>query len=289
MIATPPIVSQPSGKFVTSDGAEIWYRSEGDGAPLVMVHGWSQSSAMFQHQIGGLSDRYRVIAADVRGHGESPAPKGGLRIARLALDLAELAEHLEIGSFNLLGWSMGVSVCWAYVDMFGTDRINKFVFVDQPSMLTLMGDMSETEAMDAGTLFSMQDVNELYVALRGETGEEKRAEFVQSMVTASISEELLKWIIAENAKTPLGVAARLLLSHATNDWRDVLERIDKPTLVLAGLVSHVSPRSQHYVASCIEGAQLYEFSAEEGGAHFPFLEAPGRFNTVVGEFLDQLR
>ncbi|MDT9702516.1 alpha/beta hydrolase, partial [Streptomyces sp. P17] len=76
-----------------------------------------------------------------------------------------------------------------------------------------------------------------------------------------------------------------LLSHCTNDWRDILSRIDRPTLVTGGTVSHVSPRSQRFIHGQIAGSIYREFSDEEGGAHFPFLEAPDVFSRVVGDFL----
>jgi len=281
----PPIVSHPADWMVTSDGASIPYRRKGTGPALIMVHGWSQSGAMFQNQLNALSDRFTVIVPDVRGHGEAPDPGHGLRMARLASDLAELIDHLKLPTCSLLGWSMGASVLWAYVDLFGTSRIDKFVFVDQPSMLTRMPDMGDDEAIDCGALFTLVEMGDLYAALRSPEGATHRAGFVEGMVTKSISPELYDWILAEDAKTDTQVAAAMFLSHCTNDWRDVLGRIDRPSLVTAGSVSHVNPRSQRYIHSQIAGSVFHEFSAEDGGAHFPFLEAPEAFSRVVGDFL----
>ena len=47
----------------TNDGYRLQYQERGSGRPLVLLHGWSQSAAMFKHQLDGLSDRYRVIRA----------------------------------------------------------------------------------------------------------------------------------------------------------------------------------------------------------------------------------
>ena len=271
--------------FTTSDGETIAYRDVGDGTPLVMVHGWSQSGAMFHHQVKALSRRHRVIAMDQRGHGESPTPSGGLRISRLAADVKELIDHLHLNRPSLLGWSMGVSVIWSYIDLFGTRSVNKLVFVDQPSMLTALPGMPEGEKLECGTLFDWQNVIELYVGLSSEGGHQLRSGFVAGMVTKTIPPDLLQWILDENSKTPLPVAAALLLSHCTNDWRDVLRRIDRPTLVICGSVSHVGTQSQRFVHESIPGSKFHEFPADQGGAHFPFLEAPEAFNTVVERFL----
>jgi len=69
------------------------------------------------------------------------------------------------------------------------------------------------------------------------------------------------------------------------DWRDVLPRIDVPTLVVAGEVSHVAPASQQWTAEHVPGAQLRTFSADEGGSHFPFYEGPEHFARVLLDFL----
>jgi pimeloyl-ACP methyl ester carboxylesterase len=283
----PPDAMPVTGWMIASDGAHIPYRIKGAGPALIMVHGWSQSGAMFQHQLDHLSDRFTVVVPDLRGHGEAPEPEGGLRMARLGRDLAELMAHLEIDRASLLGWSMGVSVLWAYVDLFGTAAVDRFVFVDQPSMLTMLPDMDEKASIDAGALFTVSQLYDLYGALLSAEGEATRAGFVAGMVTKTISPSLYDWILAEDAKTSRRVAASLLLSHCTNDWRDVLSRIDRPTLVIAGSVSHVNPQSQRYIHRRIPGSVFHEFGADDGGAHFPFLEAPDAFNRIVGDFLDR--
>ena len=60
-------------------------------------------------------------------------PHFGYRIARFSRDVYELLDHLGVERFDVLGWSMGVSVWWSFIDQYGTDRIRRFVAVDQPS------------------------------------------------------------------------------------------------------------------------------------------------------------
>jgi pimeloyl-ACP methyl ester carboxylesterase len=273
------------GQFTASDGAIIPYRVKGDGPPLILIHGWSQSGAMFRHQLESLSSTHRVIVPDIRGHGESPPPKGGLRMSRLAMDLEELMAHFALERTCVLGWSMGVSVIWSYIDLFGTRKLHKLVLVDQPSMLTVLPGMSAQEIVECGALFTGQQLEDLCAGLRTEQGVDLRTGFVRGMVTKNIPPALLQWILDENAKTSTAVAAQLLWSHCTQDWRDVLRRIDRPTLVICGAVSHVDKRSQYYIQSQIPQAHICEFSAAQGGAHFPFLEAPESFNAAVARFL----
>lgn len=81
-------------EFTTGDGVTLQFRDTGgDGFPLVMLHGWGQTQAMFRHQLEGLPSS-RVITVDFRGHGVSDKPHHGYRIARLAQDVDELLDHL---------------------------------------------------------------------------------------------------------------------------------------------------------------------------------------------------
>ena len=74
------------GQVTTSDGVNLHYLEAGSGKPILMIPGWSQTAEQFKYQLSGLSDRYRVIAIDMRGHGESDKPEFGYKISRLAKD-----------------------------------------------------------------------------------------------------------------------------------------------------------------------------------------------------------
>jgi hypothetical protein len=67
-----------AGRVTTSDGVNLHYLEAGSGKPILMIPGWSQTAEQFKYQLTGLSDRYRVIAVDMRGHGDRngslPAP-----------------------------------------------------------------------------------------------------------------------------------------------------------------------------------------------------------------------
>lgn len=120
--------------FLTNDGVSIHYEISGSGRPLVMLHGWDQSAKAFCNNIPALSQHYQVIAVDLRGHGESGKPTYGYRISRLAMDVWQLLEHLDLQDVVLLGWSMGCSVIWSYWDLFRSHRLSKLILVDEPPL-----------------------------------------------------------------------------------------------------------------------------------------------------------
>ena len=96
--------------FTTNDGVSIHYEIQGTGKTLVMLHGWDQSAKAFCNNVPALAETYQVITVDLRGHGESGKPSYGYRISRLAMDVKQLLDALELEDVTLLGWSMGCSV-----------------------------------------------------------------------------------------------------------------------------------------------------------------------------------
>jgi pimeloyl-ACP methyl ester carboxylesterase len=119
-----------------------------------MIPGWSQTAEQFKHQLNSLSDRYRVIAFDMRGHGESDKPDFGYRISRLAHDLYEALDKLDLQDVALLGHSMGCSVIWCYWNLFGPTRCSKLILVDQSPFLTANPTWSAEELAASGAIFT---------------------------------------------------------------------------------------------------------------------------------------
>jgi len=273
--------------FITNDGVELNYRdSGGEGVPLVLLHGWGQTQAMFKHQFDGLATSRRVITFDQRGHGISDKPHFGYRIARFAEDFDQLLDHLGIEEADALGWSMGVSVLWGYIDLNGTSRLRRFVAVDQPAAVAAVPWMTAEEQSESGAIFDVSGLIALGgVIASADEGAAATEAFVRSMFSGEPAAEVWDFVASEIQSSPAYASVPLLFNHATQDWRDVLPRIDIPTLVLGCDGSHVNPDSQRYIADKIPGAQIHIFPVEVANSHFPFLENPVAFNAVVEEFL----
>lgn len=76
-----------TGETICADGTVIRHLEAGAGQPLVLLPGWSQTSQTFAGQLRTLSQSWRVVAVDHRGHGESSTPDVGYHLHRLAADL----------------------------------------------------------------------------------------------------------------------------------------------------------------------------------------------------------
>ena len=272
--------------MTTSDGVRLSLLESGKGPALLLLPGWSQSAAMFRHQLDGLADSHRVIALDWRGHGESEKVDFGYRLSRFAMDLQEVLRGCDLESVAVLGHSMGNAVLWCHWEMFGRDRVNRLIIAEQPPALLSRPEWTGVEKELAGCLCDADELMQNCAAIRGPDGAGFRSEFVSGMLTERVSREDRSFIVGENLLVPSTAAARLLFETSVADWRDVIRRIDLPTLICAGEASVVPFASQRWVRDQIAGARLEAFSAEEGGSHFMFWEASGHFNRVVGEFLE---
>ena len=276
---------QTEGSFTTSDGVRLHYIEAGSGKPLVMIPGWSQTAAQFKRQIEGLSDKYRVIAIDMRGHGESDKPDYGYRIHRLSADVHEFLAAKGLRGVTLAGHSMGCSVIWGYWELYGSDRLSKLILIDQMPMITANPIWSDKEKEDAGAILDKNSLYDVTNALAGAEGVKTTEGFITGMFTKQYSRDDLNWVIQQNLKMPRPYAARLLYDHATNDWRDQIPRINIPTLVVGAKTSLVGWKSQQWVGSQIPGSRVEIFEEAEGGNHFMFMENPEKFNRIVKEFI----
>lgn len=282
----------PLQELTTRDGCVLRYRdvpagadADPQAAPVVLLHGWSQSQATFDRLLPHVTDR-RVVTVDMRNHGESGRTDRGARVSSLAGDLRELLDHLGLAErVHLLGHSMGSSVLWSYVDLHGTAGLESIVLVDQPSVCALSPWLSEEDVPRVGAILDAAGADAFCRVLLGDDGPKAREDFLTSMLSPDISAEDHAWLLEQNLLLPMPWGSRLLMDHVFQDWRDVLPAVDVPCLVVGGEVSHVAPASQEWIASQVPGATLRVFTRVEGGSHFPFFEQPETFAEVLRDHL----
>jgi non-heme chloroperoxidase len=269
----------------TNDGVRLNLVEQGSGRPLVLVPGWSQTARQFAAQIAGLADRYRVLAVDMRGHGQSEKPAHGYTIQRLAHDLKDVLDGLGLEDAAVAGHSMGSSVLWCYWDLFGAHRIGSAIFIDQMPAITAMPSWTAEERLAAGAIFDHASMPATIEALAGPQGPETTERFVGGMFTPAYPRDKVAEVVKLNLQMPRPLAAKLLYNHATQDWRDVIPRVRWRTLVVGGKASFVSWQSQSWIQEQVPGSRLELFDADEGGQHFMFMENPAKFNALVKDFL----
>lgn len=212
----------------------------------------------------------------------------GYRISRLAQDIYELIGALHLRKPHLFGHSMGCSLIWSYLDLFGFNGIDRLVLIDQSPLVVSRSHWNAQEIAESGAVFTAEQLNASVHALENSEAEEFTRNLLASMVTPTMSKDQFEWIVECNLRCPRAIAATLLYNHAHMDWRDQIVRIRQPTLIVSGRKSIIPWQSQAWIHQSIPNSELEIFEQTEGGGHFMFIENPEKFNRRVLQFLSPL-
>lgn len=275
-------------RFKTSDGVKLSYWEAGEGKPLVFIPGWSASGAEFINVMYLLSQHYHVYVLDPRNQGLSERVDYGMRISRYAMDVKEFGNHLGLESADYLGWSMGASVLWNYIDLFGSQSMRKAIFVDEPVSIYSHADWSEQERLQAGGMTTSPE--RMIAAFTGGTAVNNLIAdtrlFERYVAMDSSYYENSEKFVAEFIKNDPKYLSLILFDHVMNDWRDVIRRkINVPTAIFTGEYSANVP-SQRWMASVIPNASLHVYRKEEQGDHFLMFKNPIKFTQDLRAFLE---
>lgn len=137
---------------VSLNGVEIAYRVQGEGEPLLLLHGFFGSSADWVHlfDVEDLASRYRLIMPDARGHGRSTNPTGAFSFRLCAADVRGLLDHLGLARVKSVGLSLGGGTLF-HVATQEPDRLEAMVLIGAPSYFpvqarALTASVSENDA-----------------------------------------------------------------------------------------------------------------------------------------------
>ncbi len=92
----------------------LYYQEKGNKEPFILLHGNGENGSYFKNQIDYFSDRYRVIALDTRGHGQSPRGTAPFTIEQFSCDLSDFMANLEISNAVILGFSDGANIAMKF-------------------------------------------------------------------------------------------------------------------------------------------------------------------------------
>jgi non-heme chloroperoxidase len=291
--------------FETKDHVKLRYLHKGNGMPFILVHGYSDNADHWSLNAPAFAEEYSVYALDLRGHGYSDSNHGA-RVSRLAADLHEFIEALNVPKVNLLGFSMGCSVLWSYIDLFGQGKINKIIFDDEPPMLVANPRFTREEVMLTGSnrMDFWHLCNVVYDHGCAWNSDEGQSPFFDAFPTC-FDRGILVYTDEEIAAMPDNVHAKLaqlpqppvtdgkflanlLKDHLLLDWRDLIPTISVPAMYLTGDVSHaVTLECGKWMSETMQNCKWVRFSAEEFGNHDLNWTAYKKFNRVVMEFLEE--
>ena len=256
--------------YINIDGKRFFYRLEGAGAPVLLIHGVGGDHTGFDGVVRErLLRRHQVITMDLRGHGRSTRAGASYSTALFARDVNAILRSLRVPPAAVLGISMGGAIAMKLAARHPA-RVSRLVLVDTWCRCD----------------------------------EAARACFHEWIAASRRDEQVLRDIVLVRTATPQfmkrnpsfrrlfdrvwpsasGAAFRKsCLACADHDATADLGRITAPTLVLTGSRDILVPSALgREVAAGIRGAK---FRIIEGGGHVPWLDAPERFMGVVSRFL----
>ena len=111
------------------DGVKVHYMTEGHGTPLILLHGYAETSLMWKPIIPALAERFTVIAPDLPGIGDSDIPADGLDMKSAAIRIHDLARSLGVQKAEVVGHDIGLMVAYAYAAQFPAE-VTKLVLMD---------------------------------------------------------------------------------------------------------------------------------------------------------------
>jgi len=237
------------------------------------------SGRFFRQQLSALGESYRVIALDLRGHGQSSRVEHGHTMKTYAQDVRDFITGLGLEDVILAGWSMGCFVVWEYFRHFGAENLAAAVFVDEGASDFKWPDW-ELGLFDLPTVCHLMDaIQEGWLPFR--------EGFLPSMFREPPSDNDLQWMLQETGKVPPSIASAVLFSQTLQDYRPDLGKVSVPSLIVYGGAEGklVPVAAGEHLRDNMPDARLTVF---ENSSHCPFLEEPVRFNREVDQFIQSL-
>jgi 3-oxoadipate enol-lactonase len=256
---------------IMTNGCRLHVDIQGDGMPLIMLHGLGNSMASFRSDIEHFRVTRRTIAIDSRGHGASDRPPAYTLQDHID-DVVSVIDELDLGKVAVIGSSMGSYVAQGAAIAI-PDRISRLVLVAakshgaSSSSAVLLKE--HADELEGATVQQQRDF--LYGKILAPSSTARRAEVLQ--------------LLCENRGSPQTDAEYKIAQSAVSnfDFRPRLREISAPTLIISGRYDPLNPPEQgreiaHYISNST-------FLLFENSGHLPRLEERVRYLAAVDAFL----
>jgi pimeloyl-ACP methyl ester carboxylesterase len=274
----PSAEPQVEHKFVEAGGLNWHYVEAGKGEPVVFLHGLPESWFSWHYQIEEVSKKYRVIAVDLKGYGQSDKKDGDYSLPVVAGELIALFDAIGLEKFSLVTHDWG-SIIGDYVASSIPNRINKYIRMEAPVLKT-----------DAVRHPQFQLFKNQFVA--SNMMSDARA-FVtrvyEPRTVQKISDQDMEGIIREFGRP--GVAEAVPRYFRDFVWENedarkaMFQKMKFPVLVLQGENDPAQPLSYY------EGIETVfpdvKFQVVKDAGHFTELEKPADVSKAILDFLGQ--
>lgn len=246
------------------------YFIEGDGPPLLMVHGIGARHKTWQGLVNNLKSDFQCISFDLRGHGESPVPPAPYSLDDLVDDVEALRVKLGIDRMHIIGHSLGGMIGPAYARAY-------------PERVMSLGLLSTAAGRTADDSAKVKAV----VAAMEERG---ILEVLEALVARWFTDDFIanrpdaiQARLRQVTETPADVFLSVFHIYAETEMAPWLHEVTAPSLVLTGeLDGGCNPRLNRFIADTLPNAELVIM---EGLKHAILIEASRRVADHVRPFL----
>jgi len=259
-----PLLREIGMPTINRDGVNIYYEVHGSGPPLLLTHGYSSTSGMWQGQIAALSKRQKLVLWDMRGHGQSDYPDDPSAYGE-ALTVGDMAALLDtVGADKAVvgGLSLGGYMSLAFYRAH-PDRVRALLIID------------------TGPGFKKDDAREVWNKRAHETGDRFEREGLEVLKSASRERSG----VTHRDASGLARAARGMLTQRDARVIESLPDIKVPSLVVVGADDTPFLAASDYMAAKIPGARKVVIPA---AGHAVNIDQPQAFIDAVLPFLDGL-
>ncbi len=267
----------------TRDGAKIYYQDQGEGQPILLVHGWMCSSKFWQKNVPELANVFRVVTLDLRGHGNSSKALAGHTIGQYARDVRAVIEHLGLQETALVGWSLGGPVVLSYYEQYSKDaRLKALGLVDATPFPFNPADWNSHALRN----YNYDGMNRTFADYTADPRKFAIA-FTTRMFKQKPSVADMDWIVAELIKTPTWIAEAAYSDFLMSDYAKSLPEIKVPVIVFAansGIFSNGIAMGKAIADQVSHGT----FIPFEDAGHILFYEQPQKFNANLTDFVKAL-
>lgn len=258
-------------------GVKLHVTDIGDGQPIVLIHGWPLSDAMYEYQYQYLSRKgFRVIGITLRGFGKSDQPYGRYDFDVFSDDIKVVLEKLNIQKATLGGFSMGGAVVIHYVTKYNSAHVNK---------LALFGAAAPSWKQREGFPYGLPDdaVEGLIKATMTE-----RQDLIASFGAGfpakegNISKNVEKWLENINLEaSPYAITASITALRDL-DLRPQISKINIPVAIFHGIYDKNCPFVwAEQLQKGIKNATIIKF---ENSGHALFVEEADKFNSELEKY-----
>ncbi|HEX3183780.1 MAG TPA: alpha/beta fold hydrolase, partial [Pyrinomonadaceae bacterium] len=259
-------------------GVRLRYGVQGDvsGDPIILLHGYTDSSFSYSQILPLLDRKYRVYVLDQRGHGESDRPKGtaaatgsgAYALQNFAADVVAFMDVMKIDKATIVGHSMGSFVA-QHVAVAAPERVKRLVL--SGSATTIRNNV-------------VSDLQREVNALKDPVPEKFVRDFQTSTIFHPPPDEFFKGVLRETMLLPAQVWQAVMTEMMSPKANADLTKIKAPTLILWGDKETIFPRSeQDALLAALPNARLKVYEDTGHGMHW---ERPERFAKDLQEFMN---